>query len=347
MTRRFTVALVALAALVVVVAGASVDAQSQVSGPTVVPERYELRIGERVRMTLDGFTARGVTMVFCGNDGRRGSVDCNMRGGQGREINQDGTPTPAEMEVAEPPAPCPCIIRVSSQDNREIAVAPVTLVGHPVADVEGGTEFVQALAVDIDATESDVGVGDGIRSSLGGPTAYDVTVEVRNQATFVVDDVRATASFNRLRYDDVRNVVIENPGTLQPGEVWTQTVQVEIPSLTFGDVEWRIDATGAGPPVTAVETTVKQPILLYVVGLLLLADLLFLLWRFVARRLRRRGSRRPAETEDRPFAESPVAVPVDDAMWMPPGPPPSAAVTTELPPVDGADAEQRQPEPVG
>jgi hypothetical protein len=332
--RPLAAVLMLLAVGVGVAVAGSASAQSQVSGPTVVPERYELRIGERVRMTLDGFNARAVTMVFCGNDGRRGSTDCNMRAGQSREISQDGTLTRAEMEVPEPPAPCPCIIRVSSQDNREIAVASVTLVGHPVADVVGGSEFVQALAVDIDAVVASPSFGDAVRSSLGGPTPHEVTVEVRNQATFVIENVRATANYRRTQYDDVRNIPIENPGTLQPGEVWTQKIDVEVPSLTFGTVEWRIDATGAGPAVTSTDSTSKQPVLLYVAALILIADAVFLFWRFISRRMRRRPD---ADTAGDLFHDDPIGP--DDDVWS----------DTRVYPVlaDGPDTERQDRQPVG
>ena len=42
---------------------------------------------------------------------------------------------------------------------------------------------------------------------------------------------------------------------LEPGATWEQTVQVEVPSLTFGDVEWNATASGFGPPVSATDTT--------------------------------------------------------------------------------------------
>lgn len=278
------------------------QAQNVSSGPTVVPDRTELNVGERVAMTITGFEARSVIMTVCGNDARRGSADCDLRGAQAREINRDGTPTLGSVVVSAPPAPCPCVIRVVSDDNAEVAVASVTIVGHPVAEVVEPTEFVQPLVVEIDAVTGSSGFGDRLRSSLGGPTTYEVMVRVRNRDTYVLEDIRATASFTRQRYDDTRSIPIDDPGTIEPGATWEQVVEVDTPSLTMGDVTWQVTVSGIGPPVTATDSTSSQPIALYVVGAILVLDLLALVWRRLARRRRRRASR-ATEHSSEPFLD--------------------------------------------
>jgi hypothetical protein len=294
----------ALAALLIgiaVLVGASaVAAQSQLSGPTVTLDRYELVPGERVKLTIVGFTSEVVNMAFCGNEGRRGSVDCNVRATQAHETEPDGAPTLAEMPVSAPPVACPCIVRVSSQDNLEIAVVPITLVGHPVGDVVGGAEFETPLLVDIVANAAPEGLGDQLRSSLGGSATYDVTIQVRNNASFDIERVALAATLQRLRYDDVRSIAVPDPGRLEPGETWEQTVQVDVPSLTFGDVEWTATASGQGPSATATDTTTSTPVLLIVLGVVLLVDLVLLAVRLLMRVRRRRSTREP---DDNPFLD--------------------------------------------
>ena len=289
-----------LAALVTATAALGVaftaSAQSTVSGPTVTLDRYELTPGEQVDLTMDGFQADFVTMAFCGNEGRRGSVDCNMQASQAREINSDGSPTVAQMTVAAPPAPCPCIVRVSSQDNREIAVVSITIVGHPVVDAVGGSAVDQPLAVDIRAVVAPDGLSDELRSSLGGATMYDVTVQVTNSGTFAVENVAVASTYTRTRYDDVRTVDIPSAGRLDAGATWEQTVQVEVPSLTFGDVQWNATVSGFGPSVQATDTTSQLPVLLLLLGVVLVADVFVLVVRFLMRR--RRGN----VDDDEPFA---------------------------------------------
>ena len=195
-----------LAALVGLLVGLAVAvpaaAQSVTDGPGVVPDATDLQIGQRVRMTITGFEAPVIVMAVCGNEARRGSVDCDNLGSQARETNRDGTPTIGSVVVGAPPAPCPCIIRVTSDTNDEVAVAPITIAGHPVAEVVAPSEFVQPLVTEIDAVFVPGGVGDRLRSSLGGPLRYNVTVTVRNTATYPVEDVRATARYIRVRYTD-------------------------------------------------------------------------------------------------------------------------------------------------
>ena len=277
-------------------------AQTDVSGPTVALDRYELTPGELVSLTIDGFQTDFVTMTFCGNDGRRGSVDCNMQASLAREINPDGAPTLSDIRVAAPPAPCPCIIRVSSQDNQEIAVASVTIVGHPVGPVVQAPTSSQPLTVAIAAEAARQGFRDELRSSLGGATTWEVTVQVKNQGTFTIDNVGVSSTVTRLRYDDVRTIDIPSAGQLEAGETWEQVIQVDMPALTFGEVEWAATASGAGPSVSATDSTSSRPFLLIVLAIVLIVDLLVLTVRLIARVRRRRAFEGP---KDNPFLDDP------------------------------------------
>lgn len=299
-TRRGALALAVIAIVSVVGAAAgTAHAQSAISGPSVALDRYELTPGDHVGLTISGFRTRVVTMSICGNEARRGSVDCNMQASRARELDADGAPTAAGLTVAAPPTPCPCIVRVSSSDNREIAVAPITLVGHPVADVVGGAGFEQPLAVAIVAHPARRGLRDELRASLGGAVTYDVTVRVENRGTVAIDDVGVASTFTRTSYDDVRTVEMPSAGRLAPGETWEHVAQVEVPSLTFGRVEWRATASGFGPSVTDAEATTSFPVLLVVLGVVLFVDIAILCWRLV-RRVRRR--RVPAQVATVPRA---------------------------------------------
>ena len=317
-------------------AGSVALAQTDVSGPTVALDRYELTPGELVSLTIDGFQTGFVTMTFCGNDGRRGSVDCNMQASLAREINPDGTPTLSDIRVAAPPTPCPCIIRVSSRDNQEIAVASVAIVGHPVSEVVEPSAPGQPLTVAIAAEPAPEGFRDELRSSLGGATLYDVTVQVKNQGTFAIDNVGVSSIFMRLNYDDVRTIDIPSAGQLEPGATWEQVVQVEMPALTFGDVEWQATASGAGPSVSATDSTSSRPVLLIVLAIILVVDILLLTWRFIARLRKRRA---PADPQDNPFLDDPDGSDsggssVSDAEWPTAdwsAPEPSAPETVRTP----------------
>jgi hypothetical protein len=291
-------------------------AQSVTDGPTVVPDATDVQIGQRVRMTITGFDAPVVVMAVCGNEARRGSVDCDNLGSQARETTPDGTPTIGSVVVGAPPAPCPCIIRVTSDDNDEVAVAPITIAGHPIAEVVEPSEFVQPLVTEIDAVRVPGGIADRLRASLGGPLRYEVTVTIRNTATYAVESVRATARYIRTRYTDERAITIGDPGTLGAGAIWEDVVEVEVPALTIGEVLWRVEASGSGAPVIAEDATTFQPVGLYVVAVVLVLDALVLIWRFgTRRRRRRRERRRPPENpflDDQGPVEQPLSVSTAD-----------------------------------
>ena len=274
-------------------------AQSSVTGPTLVLDRYEAAPGEDISLTITGFQARSVTISMCGNEARRGSVDCDMPASLVRET--PGGSRQTGFRLTAPPAPCPCIIRVSSSDQREVAVAPFVLVGHPVAEVVGGNTTVQALGVAITANPAPANVGQTLRSSLGGSTPYDVTIRVTNRATFEVTAVSLAATFTRGWSDDTRTVEVPNPGSLAPGQTWIETVQAEVPALTFGAVEWRATVSGQGPSVTATDTSSSQPILLYILIAILAIDLLILAWRVIARMRRREDG--DGDPDDNPFTD--------------------------------------------
>ena len=286
-------------------AAASVEpvyGQGAVTGPTIVLDRFEAAPGDRLALELAGFNGVPVTISICGNEARRGSVDCDMTASLVRETPVEGA-VGTDLTVTAPPTPCPCIIRASSQDNLQVAVAPLVIIGHPVADVVGGAAAAEVLGVGITANPAPAGFGDTIRSSLGGPTTYEVTIRVTNRATFDVPAVAVSSTYTRHWSGDTRNIDVDDPGTLSPGESWITTVQVDVPSLTFGDVEWRATVSGQGPSVTATDTTSSRPILLYLLMAILAIDLLILAWRLIARVRRREDGELAAD--DNPFMDEP------------------------------------------
>jgi len=260
-----------------------------VSGPSVTLEVDRVTPGEQVSMTIDGFTTGFVTISVCGNEARRGSADCNMVASEGLHLDRDGSSSLARMPIAAPPAPCPCIIRVSSRLNDEIAVAPIELIGHPVAPVVEQPARDGSLAVAIHVRAAPDGVVSWGRSSLGGPARYEVTVTVKNRTAVPIEHVKVVASAGRDAQDDLVHLQLDEPGKLGPGQTWQQVVTTEVPAPSFGDLVWRVDASGAGPSATAMTTTRHSPLLFMVVVALFVLDIGFLAIRFVIRRRIARG----------------------------------------------------------
>lgn len=70
--------------------------------PSLALSPPEAKVGERVIVRLEGWTATAVTLNICGNLGLRGAPDCDLIRGQGVGLAAAG-PTLTELEVSTPP----------------------------------------------------------------------------------------------------------------------------------------------------------------------------------------------------------------------------------------------------
>ena len=315
--------MLAFVLLLVGLAPAVGAAQPLTTGPEVTLDRDEIEPGERVVLTIDGFAAANVTISVCGNEARRGSVDCNMFASEGLKLDTDGTSTVIQIPVAAPPVACPCVIRVSDKTNDEIAIAPITLIGHPIEPLIDPPDLSDALDVTISSHPASPGLFSQIRTSLGGPATYEVTVTVKNRSAVPFTAVSLAGSVLRGR-DQLATLEFDDPGLLAPGRTWQQVVTAKVPGPSFGSLHWRVDVSGAGSVITVTQTTDQRPTLLIVLVLFLVADVFLLLIRFTVRRRARREAARTAGDDD--------AAPNDA--------PPSAAAPCEATFRD-ADAEVR------
>jgi hypothetical protein len=275
---------VALLAIGACVAGI-VAAEGSTTGPVVSLSKTTVSPGERIMVTINGFSAHTVTISVCGNDARRGSGDCNMVKSKGVRIDPAVSPTVTKFGVSEPPYGCPCLVRVSSINGEEIAVAPITLTGHPVERVVSAPKVDGPfVAVAIKARPAPRGSFGWTRANLGGPFRYEVTVTVRNLTTEPLHLARVSGFVSRSVNANVTTLPLTDPGEIGVGQTWKQTVSVTLPAPSFGKLSWHVAVSGAGPTVTADATTHHRPILLMVILMLLIIDVSLLLMRFTIRR---------------------------------------------------------------
>lgn len=264
------------------------DSDTVISGPIVTSSRPAVEPGSSTALTIDGFTSPYVQISICGNEARRGSADCNMSASEGVEVSDD-EPLVLQMPVAAPPVDCPCVIRVVGKDSSEVAITPIVVTGHPVGPLVDPPVLGDLVVVSITAREAPKGVLDALRSDLGGKTNFEVTVRVRNLANTPLKQVSVSASAGRTASDDsLVSIELENPGVLGVGQMWQQTVSVEIPAPAFGYTEWRATVSGAGPIVTSTSTTKHRPWLLIILSMLVVFNIGLLLIRW---RIRRRAAR--------------------------------------------------------
>jgi hypothetical protein len=290
------VRLLVVAAVVLIVAPGAQAAST--SGPSVVLARSQVAVGDRIALRIDGFQSPFVTIATCGNEARRGSVDCNIIAGQGLRLDADGG-SRDEIVIAEPPAPCPCIIRVSNQTNDEIATAPITIAGHALQPVVDPPLPEDAVGVSIKVQSSSSGVIDALRSAMGGGARYAVLLKVTNKTTVPLRNVALFGSVGRGEADELTTLDIPAPGQILPGQTWQQQVFARVPSPTFGHFNFRVSATGAGPTVSATATLKHSTPLLFALVAVLVLEGFYLSFRWLTeRRLRRESALGDAVGDD-------------------------------------------------
>lgn len=281
-------------------AAASAPDAATVTGPTVSLDRPTVETDDRIVLTIDGFEARVVTIAVCGNDGLRGSTDCNNESSKGVRLDADGTSTTVQVGVARPPAPCPCIVRVFSRNNDEVATAPITITDVPTADTvapPAGIGLDDSLGVALTPEETDMGIGGSLRYALGGRGTFDVTASVKNRSNTILTGLSVTGLVTR-GGDQVATFDFAILEPLQPGTTWTQTVQVEVPAPSFGELDWAITVSRAGKTLDVTRTTDHSPWLLLVLAVVFVLDIALLMLRLItSRRARRRQEADAAEPD--------------------------------------------------
>lgn len=319
--RTFLSAVFGLALTVLVSTGAAWATSGQAdpgdagrSGPVVTVDPPAARPGEPVAVTISGFESVTVTVAVCGNLARRGSADCDVRSSEGLFPGLGGGEDGTRLFVTEPPAPCPCVVRVANSTHDEVATAPLDVIGAPEAPVVEPERTGPLLAVSVDARRAPSGLVASARAALGGPATYEVTVSVRNLTDDTLSAVEV-AGASAHRFDDAAASFELTPGLLAPRETWRRTVEVEVPAPAIGDLRWEVVASGAGPAVRAERTTTATPVLLLALVALLAVDLAAMSWRATSRRtggrdgeltLPEAGGELAAAAERKPVVPSPL-----------------------------------------
>jgi sortase A len=304
--------LVAAAAVLLVAfgcsAGVALGQQAPVGYPTITLDRSVVHPGDHVVVQFHNWNAHFVTLSVCGNLARRGSADCDLVNSQGVPITRYSLETLTDFVVTAPPSTCPCVVRASNSDQTEIAYAPITLVGVPTGPVVSPSDF-SPLEVNLAVKRVHGGLGAALRSSLGGPTAYDISLFVRNKSAEALTDVRPYGWAGRSKTDQARTLDFPPVGELGPGQSWSHTVRRSTPAPQLGMFYWEVTVSGAGPSVHRESVTRDTPWLLLIVVAVIIGDLAAI----VLRRLKARheqGRPQSVEGADADGAESPG--PADD-----------------------------------
>jgi hypothetical protein len=259
-------------------------AAGRVPTPTLVVGVSSGKLGDLVPAALEHWPAGLLTVSVCGNAGRRGSEDCDLR--SAFTVNMPaGGGTRVQVALVRPPVDCPCVVRAATQTNEIVRVAPVAIDGVPegsgtppaATSVAAGGLVVRARIVD-DGSLTDafgVGVTRTLRLTLDnrGPSAtppLQVTGGVGR-------DVESGEAFSSRQL-----------ATIPAGARRTITIPIELSTPAHGDYAVFGTVYGLDAPVRFHRGTSADPW-----ALELAVPLLVLV---VARVVRRRERRRAAES---------------------------------------------------
>ena len=267
-----------------------------ITGPTVTIDPAAVKPTERVAVAISGFQDTVATIAVCGNDALRGSQDCNMVDSYSLRVGASYVQG-LSMLISEPPASCPCIIRVTSNGNEEIALTPITIIGHPVGPLVGPATIGELVGVSIHASQSPTSFWGNFRPNLGGATPFDVTVSIHNTSTATLHNLDVNAAVGHGDTDYVADITFGRPDAVAPGQTWKQTVRTVVKSPAIGTLRWRVAVSGAGPTVTANQTMRRKPVLLMVACLIIIGAIFVLIIRLLISRHVRRAERNAAAGE--------------------------------------------------
>ncbi|MEU6078343.1 hypothetical protein [Micromonospora sp. NPDC047074] len=206
------------------------------------------RAGEQVLVTLTGWPAGTVQIEVCGNDGRRGALDCaTNRAGHG-QVPPSGAVT-LPVVLAAPPVACPCLVRARTPTGttRATVALPLTGVNAPPAPVTVGA--AELVVAGLRATDRS-----GAPGWFGLPGDLTVDLTLRNAGSADAVDPPFSLLFGR---PGRVHEVVDAPslGTIGAGQTREYRITVPMDVATVGrhELHGRIDLPGR-PVAFAVET---------------------------------------------------------------------------------------------
>lgn len=246
------------------------------AGPVVTLDPAEAAVGEPVTVRLAGWSAGSVVVELCGNQGRRGSLDCLVSGGVTASVSRDGAAT-ASVRVRRPPVGCPCVVRVRPIIGGAVRTAPLVIAGVAVGKPSSaGTRKPITPAV----THAELSETSDSSGSLFILAAHrTLVVTIRNGSTTSVAEPRLSLTAGR---PGRTTVVVEAPPILplSPGEQRTYRIPVTFDAPVWGRYTVRGELAGTGEPVVFHTHTSSYPWAILASPLLMIAGLL----RWFARR---------------------------------------------------------------
>ncbi|MFK0217633.1 hypothetical protein ACIQWN_05500 [Streptomyces vinaceus] len=153
--------------------------------PAVALSLQEAAKGTEITVTGTGWHAKTLVMLLvCGQNMIGGTNSCANADGAAVSVGDDGR-FAAQLAVAAPPKPCPCVVNVTSVGGDQATVAaPLKITDHPVAELpaeSGSARLAMLSGVRLEGE-------DGVLTWFGAPPARKFTVTVGNLGSAPVKD---------------------------------------------------------------------------------------------------------------------------------------------------------------
>ncbi|MFD9080230.1 hypothetical protein [Streptomyces erythrochromogenes] len=199
--------------------------------PTVALSLQEAAKGTEITVTGTGWRAKTLVMLLvCGQNMIGGTNSCANADGAAVSVAEDGR-FAAQLPVAAPPKPCPCIVNVTSVNGDQSTVAvPLKITDHPVAELPAASGTGRLAMLTGVRLEGE----DGVLTWFGAPPARKFKVTVGNLGTAPVKDPvfqlgTAHGVFAPL-WEEARW-----KGTIPPGGKAEVALDVALPAGAHGD----------------------------------------------------------------------------------------------------------------
>ncbi|GAB2597742.1 hypothetical protein GCM10027168_33260 [Streptomyces capparidis] len=273
--------------------------RARAAEPSVVLTPKQGGVGGTVTVTGRGWPPGALlTVLVCGQNGIGGTTACANADGLAGRADERGRIT-LRLPVAEPPRPCPCVVRVADVTGEDAAVVdvPFTVAGHPVAEPpKEPPARLTALRVRLDGSG-------GLLEWFGAPPERTVVVTVANLgSTPAVTPVFRVGTAHSVFAPDWRDVRWD--GTLPPGREREVRLPVELAAGAHGD--YAVSVEYGGELLAEQPWTVPRPwgVTLFLVLLCVVVPAaLFRIGLLIVNRVR----------PGRPAAAAPVPAPVSSS----------------------------------
>jgi hypothetical protein len=299
--RGLLVAAGGAAALAAFVAVLPLPAAAQAADPVVTLDRTGTAAGDQMLVTGAGWPVGASVLVeLCGQGGLRGSADCDMGNQTIAGVGSSGTFTTA-LNVALPPVPCPCVVKVTDQASSLSATAEIAVQGVPTLPITRETLDLPERRIEVSSMEI---TGGSWTELFGLPAERTLAVTVVNTGAVAIEDPAVAIAWG----GGDRPTGLVDPPDLEPMEPGaTQTFQVDLPAsgFAFGRRTATVEVQGLGEAGMSEASTSTHPWALLAIALVACQLLLLRIRNRVRRRLE------PAAIDG---AAPPPA--------LPPGPPP-------------------------